>query len=175
MRVTPAACAFALVLATVSSGVSGQSPDAQIDPRSIALQQQGEALSLKGDLGGATDSLESALVIDPRNRGAYVSLAKVAQKQELPGKAIRLYREALAIEPNDLEALKGQGEAMVQKGAVERAKANLARIKTICKVECAQSTTLAAVIAKGPPPAVVTAQATTVVPPKGKEVVAPKP
>ena len=175
MRFSPTAIALSLALAAVSSAGLSQQPDDQINPRSEAIQKAGEAARRAGNLTAAADLLETALAIDPRNRPAFISLARVAQTQDLSGKAIRLYREALAIEPNDLEALKGQGEAMVQKGAVERAKANLARIKTICKVECAQSTTLAAVIAKGPPPAVVTAQATTVVPPKGKEVVAPKP
>jgi hypothetical protein len=62
----------------------------------------------------------------------------------------------LAIEPNDLVALAGQGEAMVQRGAVDRARANLERIKKLCASGCAPSVQLSAAIAKGPPPAVVT-------------------
>jgi hypothetical protein len=99
----------------------------------------------------------------------------VARKQLLPGKAIRLYFEALAIEPNDPVALAGQGEAMVEKGAVERAKLNLAKIRVLCKTGCEPATLLAAAIAKGPPDSVVTAQATTVVPPKGEEAKTIKP
>ncbi|RZI39487.1 hypothetical protein EGT07_28705, partial [Herbaspirillum sp. HC18] len=83
----------------------------------------------------------------------------------LPGKAIRLYREALLLEPNDLRALRGQGEALVKRGAVARAKDNLNKIKTLCKQDCADATALAAVIAKGPPP-VTTAQVETKVPAK---------
>src|SRR3546814_1055164 len=60
-------------------------------------------------------------------------LGKVAQAQELPGKAIGLYGQALALEPNDLAALEAQGGAMVQRGAVKRAEANLERIRTLCK------------------------------------------
>ena len=63
------------------------------------------------------------------------------------------------LEPNDLSALTGQGEALVERGAVERAKQNLARIKSVCKAACPQAQTLASVIAKGPPPQIVTAQA----------------
>jgi Tfp pilus assembly protein PilF len=170
MRFSGPAIALALVLAVASSGGSSQKPDDQINPRSIALMQAGEAARRAGDLNGASDLIETALAVDPRNRAAYVALAHVAQAQALPGKAIRLYREALTLEPNDAVALAGQGEAMVQKGAVERAKVNLARIRTICKAAaCAPATQLAAAIAKGPPPATVTAQATTVVPPKGQE------
>jgi len=167
MRLSPIAIALSLTLAATSSMVEGQKPDDQINPRSVALLRQGDAQRQAGDLKGATDTLETALAVDPRNRAAFISLAKVAEAQQLPGKAIRLYFEALQLEPNDLAALSGQGEAMVQKGAIERAKANLARIKALCNNECAPATELAQAIAKGPPP-IVTAQAATVVPPKDK-------
>lgn len=176
MRFSGPALALALVLGVASSMGSSQKPDDQINPRSIALMRAGEAARQAGNLTGAADLIETALAVDPRNRAAYVALARVAQAQALPGKAIRLYREALVLEPNDITALGGQGEAMVQKGAVERAKVNLARIRTICKAApCAPATTLAAAIQKGPPPAVVTAQATAVVPPKGQEATTVKP
>ena len=74
------------------------------------------------------------------------------------GEAIKFYFDALKLEPNDVNALAGQGEALVQRGAVERAKQNLDRIRTLCKSNCPQATQLAAVIAKGPPPEVVTAE-----------------
>jgi Tfp pilus assembly protein PilF len=175
MRFSPLAVALSIALATVSSVSQGQKPDDQINPRSLTLLQQGETARKSGNLVAANDALETALAIDPRNRAAFVALGRVAQAQALPGKAIRMYREALALEPNDVAALGGQGEAMVQKGAVERAKANLARIRTLCKVDCAPATQLAAVIAKGPPPAVITAQATSTVPPKGEETKTIKP
>jgi len=169
MRFSPAALVFALGLATLSSSSFGQRRDDQVDARSMALLRQGEALRTAGNFTGAEDMLESALAIDPRNRGAYVALGRVAQGQGLPGKAVRFYRDALALDPNDLTALAGQGEAMVQKGAVERARVNLARINQLCKTACPQAAALNAAIAKGPPAAVVTAQANTKVPPKGQE------
>jgi Tfp pilus assembly protein PilF len=159
MRLTPIALSAALALATMASAGHGQRPDDQIDARSVALTQQGQALTAAGKFAEANDVLETALAVDPRNRGAYIALARVAQGQKLPGKAIRLYSKALTLEPNDLMALAGQGEAMVERGAVERAKQNLARIKTVCRTSCPQAQTLAAVIAKGPPPQIVTAQA----------------
>lgn len=164
MRLTPITLSLALALATMASAGHGQRPDDQIDARSLALQQQGQALAQAGKYAEATDTLESALAVDPRNRGAYVALARVAQGQQLPGKAIRLYAEALNLEPNDVNALAGQGEALVQRGAVERARRNLEKLKTACKGACPQATTLAAVIAKGPPPEVRTAQAPTTAP-----------
>jgi Tfp pilus assembly protein PilF len=159
MRLTPIALASAIMLATLASAGHGQRPDDEIDARSVTLTQQAQALTSAGKLSEATDSLETALAIDPRNRAAYMGLARVAQGQRLPGKAIKLYGEALALEPNDVNALAGQGQALVERGAVERAKQNLEKIKGLCKDPCPQATQLAAVIAKGPP--VVTAEAPT--------------
>ncbi len=164
MRLTPIALSVAFALATMASAGHGQRPDDQIDGRSMALLEQGRALTEAGQYGPAIDALETALAVDPRNRAAYVALARVAQGQKLPGKAIRLYSEALKLEPNDVSALAGQGEALVQRGAVERAKRNLEKLKTACKGPCPQATTLAAVIAKGPPVEVRTAQAPTTAP-----------
>jgi Tfp pilus assembly protein PilF len=169
MRYMPATCALALALACVSSAVSGQRPDAEIAPQSLALLQEGRNLLAAGNLQGATDAMEGALVADPRNREAYVGLAQVAKKQELNGKAIRFYREALKIDPNDLDALAGQGEAMVAKGAVEKAKENLARIQKLCVAHCEEQSQLAAAIEKGPSPTMLTVKSVT-----PKPVVTPK-
>jgi Tfp pilus assembly protein PilF len=174
MRFSPTALVLALSLALVSSSGFGQRRDDQIDPRSLALLHQGETLRAASNFSGAEDLLESALAIDPRNRAAYVALARVAQDQGLPGKAIRFYRDALTLNPNDIVALAGQGEAMVQKGAVERARVNLARINQLCKGTCPPAIALNAAIAKGPPAPIVTAQATTTVPPKGTEAATQK-
>jgi len=152
MRVTAISAAAALMLLTVSTALVAQRPDDQIDPKSIALVQQGRAAQAAGNFEGATDALEAALTVDPRNRDAVIVLAEVARARGLPGKAIRLYREALLLEPNDVAALRGQGEAMVQKGAVEKAKENLAKIRTLCgSGTCNDGVLLAAAIAKGPP------------------------
>ena len=169
MRLTPIALSTAIALATLASAGHGQRPDDQIDPRSMTLTQEGTTLAAAGKYTEAEDVLETALAVDPRNRAAYIGLARVAQGQKLPGKAIRFYSEALTLEPNDLTALAGQGEALVERGAVERAKQNLAKIKKLCKVNCPQAITLAAVIAKGPPPQVVTAQAPQAAPSKQAE------
>jgi Tfp pilus assembly protein PilF len=158
MRLTPIAISAGIVLATMGSAGLGQRADDRVDPRSMALTQQGMALVGQGRWLDATDLFESALAVDARNRQAFVGLAKAAQGEKLPGKAVKFYYEALQLEPNDLDALTGQGEALVQRGAVERAKANLARVKTLCKGACPQAQTLAAAIAKGPPAEVLAAQ-----------------
>ena len=158
MRISTVAAATALTLVTVATSLHGQRPDSQIDARSTALLASGRAAQAAGNLEGATDALETALAVDPRNRGAFVALGDVSFARGLSGKAIRYYREALLLDPNDVSALKGQGVAYVSKGAVERARLNLAKIRKICVRGCVEATTLAATIVKGPPIAVVASQ-----------------
>ena len=169
MRFSPLAIAISLTLATVSSTSYGQLADDQIDPQSVALVEQGRTALSAGDTEQAAALVETALAVDPRNRDAYRALAEIADAQGLPGKAIRYYREALSMEPNDLEALEGQGRVLVERGAVERARRNLARIEAICETQCEPADALAAAIAAGPPPEVLAAQNSTTVPPPGEE------
>jgi Tfp pilus assembly protein PilF len=168
MRLTPITLCAAIVLGTMASAGQGQKPDDQIDARSAALTREGETLTASARYQDAIDTLESALAVDPRNRAAFVGLARVAQAQKLPGKALKFYAEALKLEPNDVAALAGQGEALVQRGAVERAKANLVKVRNLCGGACPQATTLAAAIAKGPPVEVQTAQVTPPAPANDK-------
>jgi tetratricopeptide (TPR) repeat protein len=158
MRFTPASIALAAVLTTVSSVGLTQRPDAQISPLSVEWQHVGATARKAGNFEAANDALETALAVDPRNRAAYVELAEVARAQGLQGKAIRLYREALLLDPSDVGALVGQGEAMVEKGAIAKAKENLAQARNACKSDCAAVNKLAAAIEKGPPATVLSAK-----------------
>ncbi len=151
MRISSVGLAAALTVVALSSTLQAQRAEAPLDARSVALVNQGKAARAAGDLSRANDLFESALAADPRNRTALVSLAGVAEAQKLPGKALRYYREALVLEPNDVTALAGQGGAMVQRGALAKARENLAKIRTICKADCAPAQQLAADIARGAP------------------------
>ena len=149
MRFSPPAIALAISFALVSSVGHSKRPEKPINPLSVAMVDQGKEAAAAAQYDAAIDAMEAALAVDPRNRGALMAMAEVAKKQGLPGKAIRLYREALLIEPTDVAALAGQGSAMVQRGAVERARENLIRIGQLCPTVCAEQTELAAVIEKG--------------------------
>lgn len=140
---------FAAVM--VAAPVAGQRADDQIDPKSIALMHQGQSLLAAGKLDAAEDALETALAVDPRNRWAYVDLARVAERQQLFGKAIRMTSKALQIEPNDPDAIAVQGEAMVAMGATVRAQENLQKLQKICGAKsCPQVAQLSAAITRGP-------------------------
>lgn len=158
MRYLSVAAAAAMTLLTVSTAVHGQRPDSAIAVRSLEWVAKGKVAQAAGNLDGASDAFESALAIDPRNRAGFIGLGEIARVRGLPGKAIRFYREALELQPDDIAALTEQGEALVQQGAVDRATGNLTKLRAICgKKICPEIGQLAAVIAKGPP--VVTASA----------------
>jgi tetratricopeptide (TPR) repeat protein len=135
----------------VAAPVASQRADDQILPRSVELQKQARASVAAGKLETAQDLLETALAVDPRNRSAYVDIARVAEKQHLFGKAILMTSKALALEPNDADAIAVQGEAMVELGATARAQANLQKLQTICGAKaCPQIAQLSGAISRGP-------------------------
>jgi len=151
MRLTPLVLCLGLAASTVPMAVAGQRPDDQIAPQSVTLLKQGEALLAQGKLIEADDALETALAVDPKNRAAFNVMAKVAIKQQLYGQAIRLTNRALTLEPTDRDALAVQGEAMVELGAVARAKENLAKLQKLCGSSgCPQVATLSTAISRGP-------------------------
>ncbi len=135
----------------LAAPVAGQRSDDQIQPKSVQLMHQGQTALASGKLEDAENALETALVVDPRNRWAYVDLARVAEKQHLYGKAIRMTNKALLIEPNDPDAIAVQGEAMVEMGATARAQENLQKLQQICGSKgCAQASQLSSAISRGP-------------------------
>ncbi len=119
-------------------------------PASQQRVEAGFSALAKGQTAVAVDEFETALAVDPRNRQAYIGLARAARAQSLPGKAVKYYREALQLEPNDLDALQGQGEALATRGAKVAAQANLDRIRQLCKTDCAAAKSLALAIAQAP-------------------------
>ena len=140
-----------LAAMALAAPVAGQRADDQIQPKSIELMHQGQSLMAAGKLEDAENALETALAIDPRNRWAYVDLARVAEKQRLFGKAMRMTEKALLIEPNDADAIAVQGEAMVEMGATARAQQNLQKLQTICGGKaCPQIAQLSSAISRGP-------------------------
>lgn len=158
MRYMPLAVALSLLVAvTGSAGTAGVS--LPIDPRAKALVENGRDLLGSGDLSGATDSFEAALAVDPGNPTTYLALGDAARAAGMQGKAIHYYREALERDPNNIAALSGEGRAMAEKGALDKAKGNLARLEGLCGRNCPEAQSLAGIIAKGPLARVVSADA----------------
>jgi predicted Zn-dependent protease len=151
MRSMPRFLLIGLAGIALAAPVAGQRADDQIQPKSVELMHQGQTAMAAGKLEEADSLLETALAVDPRNRWAYVNLARVAERQHLFGKAIRMTNKALMMEPNDPEALAVQGEAMVEMGATARAQANLQKLQQVCGAKgCPQVAQLSAAISRGP-------------------------
>ena len=156
MRYAPAAIALSLVVAVTAS--VGMGAEREPDPRSAALVAQGKSQLAGGQVDAAIDSFEAALAIDPAHTAVYLELAEAARRQGLQGKAIHYYRGALERDPNNLAALSGEGEALLEKGAVDKARRNLAQLESLCGDDCAETRQLAAALQRGPKPATMTAE-----------------
>ncbi len=157
MRFAPAALALSL-LAAVSASVGNSAPPTTLDPRAATLLAQGRAEIAAGRADAAIDAFEAALAVQPGNVTIYLDLANATRVQGMQGKALHYYREALARDPQNPVAISGEGVALVEKGALEKARRNLARLEQLCGADCRPTRDLAAALAKGPPLRVVTAE-----------------
>jgi len=158
MRYAPPALALSLALAV--TGSMGAAKVVEVaDPRAQALLTEGRAALIAGQVEAATDAFEAALAVDPGFTGTYLALGDAARKAGLQGKAIHYYRDALQRDPTSLSAIAGEGAAMAEKGAMEKARANLARLEGMCGKACPETQDLSAAIARGPSPRVVSAEA----------------
>ncbi len=160
MRFAPAAAALSLCLAMTASVLNagaGKVPD----PRAAALMAQGHADLQAGNTQAAIDAFEAALVVDPGYTPIFIDLAEAARQSGLQGKAIRYYREALERDPGNFTAMSGEGAALVEKGALEKAKRSLAKLQSLCGDNCPETVALQGSIARGVPAARLAADTAT--------------
>jgi tetratricopeptide (TPR) repeat protein len=158
MRYTPAALALSLLVA-VTSSVSFSAPSKPLDARASALLAQGRAELAAGRVNEAVDAYEAALTVAPGTTQILLDLAEATRRQGMQGKALHYYREALENEPGNLLAISGEGAALAEKGAIEKARRNLSRLQGLCGSNCEATRELSAAIAQGPAPRVVSAEA----------------
>lgn len=151
MRYAPAAAALSLCLVMTAS-YSSAGDVAAANPQAAALIAQGEAALAAGETQAAIDAFEAALAVDPAHTPIFIDLAEAARQSGLQGKAIRYYREALERDPSNFAAIAGEGAALVEKGALEKAKRNLAKLQSLCGDECPETVALQSSIARGPSP-----------------------
>lgn len=159
MRFAPAAAALSLALAITASVSHADSK--RPDPRASALIMQGRAALAAGEAQQAVDAFEAALAVDPAYTPIFLDLADAARQEGLQGKAIRYYREALARDPGNFAALSGEGAAMFEKGAVEKAKRNLAKLQSMCGTSCPETVQLQAALLRPAQPRMAAETVTT--------------
>lgn len=157
MRYFPAALALSLLVGVTAS--MGEAGDYEADPRAVALVNEGRSQLAAGDANAAIDAFEAALAVDPGFSSVYLELAEAARKNGMQGKAIHYYRSAQLRDPDNLAAISGEGEALLERGAIEKAKRNLAKLESLCGEHCAETQELASAIDNLPAPKVLAAEA----------------
>ena len=83
------------------------------------------------------------------------SLGRAAARDA--GQGLHLYRLVLASDPQNLAAIAVERSALAEKGALEKARHNLARLLVLCGGSCVEARQLSDAIAKGPAAQVVSA------------------
>lgn len=158
MRFFPAAAALSL-LAAVAASAGYSAPPETLTPQAAALVAQGRTALAAGNVDAAIDAYEAALVAQPGSVSVLLALAEATRRHGMQGKALHYYREALQADPRNLAAIAGEGAALAEKGALEKARINLTQLERLCGSDCDATRQLSAVIAKGAAPRVVTAEA----------------
>lgn len=158
MRFTPAGLALSLAFALAASAGQG-APTQPLDPRAAQLLVQGRAALAANNVDGAIDAFEAALAVQPGAAAVSLALADATLRQGMQGKALHYYREAIERDPRNFAAIAGEGQALLEKGAIEKARRTLLRLQQACGPNCAETRQLAAAIARGPAERVVTAEA----------------
>lgn len=156
MRYTPVAVALSLLAVVSSSAIFSQPPES-LDPRAQTLLQAGQSALAANNYNAAIDAYEAALTVEPGSVPVLLALADATRREGLQGKALHYYRVALTSDPRNVAAIAGEGLALAEKGATEKANRNLARLQTLCGKDCPEAKTLANAIAQGPSPRMVSA------------------
>ena len=160
MRYSPAAAALSLLVAVTSSMSHSAAPE-KLDARATMLLQEGQAALAAGDTTAAIDAYESALTVEPGSVSVLLALADATRQEGMQGKALHYYRVALSTDPRNVAAITGEGLALAEKGATEKANRNLVRLQALCGKDCATDSPLAQALARKPAPKMVTATSVT--------------
>lgn len=125
-----AAAGLASPVGAVGSGSGGNSAVAPVSAR-IA---KAERMIKSGNHVAAVETLRVIVEDEPGNADAWNLLGFASRKLKRFDDAEAAYETALRLDPEHLGALEYQGELFIETDRMERAKANLARLNTLCGV-----------------------------------------
>jgi tetratricopeptide (TPR) repeat protein len=112
------------------------------------LYQQGRALALGGHYEEALGVL--AAVQNQNDSRVLTMIGYAKRKLGSFDEGVAYYQQALAIDPDNADTREYLGEAYVETGRMDLAKAELATVRALCGTECEQYQDLAAAIAGQP-------------------------
>ena len=118
----------------VTSAVAQVSDDYKSLSREL-VRDGNEALAME-DAEAAKDLFERALVANPASVTALIGLGKSFEAMDSVPKGLKFYRHALAIEPNNLDALEAQSLAFLKRGLYDEAELNRDKLKRLCRAGC---------------------------------------
>jgi len=115
-----------------------RTPPATLSPASRALVSQAEAQRKRGDLPGATVSLERALRIEPRNPLLWIEMGRLRMDQQNYAQAESTARKALSMAVGDdhtqAQAWQLIGDSLKARGRNPEAQAAYERSKTLIEL-----------------------------------------
>ena len=112
------------------------------------LYEAGRTLALAGNYENALDSLNAI-----RDKNDAMVLTMIGYSERKSGNydtGLAYYAKALAIEPMNVNTHEYLGEAYAEKGQIDLAKAELAKVEAVCGTTCEQYQDLAKAIAGEP-------------------------
>jgi Tfp pilus assembly protein PilF len=136
-----------LVLCLLAAPVVAKPAVTATSSQQLAARAQSAAAQNK--TSDALDLYEAAVAADPKNIAAYVGLGHTYEAIGMQGRALRYYRLALDINPNDVGALEAQATGMIAKGAPTKAQVPLDRLRKLCPKGCPALARVDAAFAKG--------------------------
>ncbi len=113
------------------------------------LAARAQSAAMQNKTSDALDLYEAAVAADPKNLSAYIGLGRSYEAIGMQGRALRYYRLALDINPNDVGALEAQATGMIAKGAPTLAQVPLDRLRKLCPKGCPALARVDAAFAKG--------------------------
>lgn len=135
------ACLFAATALAVDTTVSKQAPDL------ASVRAKIKAKDFKAAIDELTPMLEKVEHAD-----VYNLLGFSYRKSGDLAKAATFYAKALDFDVNHMGALEYQGEMFIELGQLDKAKANLARLVSLCPGGCEEREDLAKAIAAASTP-----------------------
>lgn len=140
----PSACQVGYVW-NVAAGMCQRVSVSKADDKT--LYTQGRALALAGKYAQAITMLKAVRHPDAMT---YTMLGFSERKSGNFDRALAYYAEALDIEPNNVNAHEYLGEAYVEQGKIDLAKAELLKVKAVCGTGCEPYRDLLSFINGGP-------------------------
>jgi tetratricopeptide (TPR) repeat protein len=126
-----------LLLGLFSGNGAAATPDYLV-ATSNRLVVAGQNAADEQDYEGAVHLLEQAMVANPKNIFAYVTLGQTHVAQGQYGLGIRYFDIALSIDPADLPTLEAKAMANLQRQNLDEARESFRVIQQVCEIRACE-------------------------------------